>query len=39
MDWSVIILIVIVVVVAFAFALRAYTRRQLSEGHRPPDVD
>lgn len=39
MDWAVIILIVIAVAAAFGFALRAYTRKQLSEGRQPPDVD
>jgi hypothetical protein len=39
MDALVIILIVIAVAAAFYFGLRAYTRRQISQGHRPPDVD
>ena len=39
MDAVVIILIVIAVAVAFYFGLRAYTRRQVSQGNRSPDVD
>lgn len=35
----VIILIVIAVAAAFYFGLRAYTRRQISQGSRSPDVD
>jgi hypothetical protein len=39
MDAVVIILIVIAVAAAFCVGLRAYTRRQVSRGHRSPDID
>jgi hypothetical protein len=39
MDAVLIILIVVAVVVAFYFGLRAYTRRQISQGNRSSDVD
>jgi hypothetical protein len=39
MDVLVVALIVIVVAVAFYLGVRAYTRRQMSQGGRPPDVD
>lgn len=39
MDAAVVILIVIAVAVAFYFGLRAYTRRQISQGNRSSDVD
>ena len=38
MDAVVIILIVIAVAVAFYIGLRAYTRRQVSQGNRSSDV-
>jgi hypothetical protein len=41
MDALVVILILIVIAVAAVFyvALRAYTRRQISQGHRSSDID
>jgi len=39
MDAVVIVLIAIAVAVAFFFGLRAYTRRQISQGNRSPDID
>jgi hypothetical protein len=39
MDALVVILIVIAVAAVFYVALRAYTRRQVSKGHRSSDID
>jgi hypothetical protein len=39
MDALVIVLVIVVVAVAFYLGLRAYTRRQISQGNPPPDVD
>jgi hypothetical protein len=39
MDVLVIALAVIAVAIAFYCGLRAYTRRQTSQGHKPSDID
>jgi len=39
MDTLVIVLIVIAVAIAFYAGLRAYSRRQVRQGHKPPDID
>lgn len=39
MDPIVIILALIAVAIVFYAGLRAYTRRQMKQGHRTPDVD
>jgi hypothetical protein len=39
MDALIIILAVIAVVVVFYVGLRAYSRRQVTQGHRSSDID
>jgi hypothetical protein len=39
MEVLVVVLAVIAVGLAFYAGLRVYTRRQMSQGHKPPDID